>query len=129
MEKIQITDASVAEEIRKGMQLATTEEKGLATPGMAYSTIKGSIILAANEEVEFDSKYSLILLSNSLNGSSILFLHANTYIKIDETGNMFSFLSDVQGKLSVISGGEYRFSVRNNSVTELRLTYCFMKSQ
>ena len=43
MEKIQITDASVAEEIRKGMQLATTEEKGLATPGMAYSTIKGSI--------------------------------------------------------------------------------------
>lgn len=129
MEKIQITDASVAEEIRKGMQLATTEEKGLATPGMAYSTIKGSIILAANEEVEFDSKYSLILLSNSLNGSSILFLHANTYIKIAETGNMFSFLSDVQGKLSVISGGEYRFSVRNNSVTELRLTYCFMKSQ
>ena len=78
MEKIQVTDASVVEEIRKGMQLATTEEKGLATPGMAYSTIKGSITLAANEEVKFDIRYSLILLSNSANGSSILFLHALT---------------------------------------------------
>ena len=129
IEKIKIADASVAEEIRKGMQLATTEEKGLATPGMAYSTIKGSITLAANEEVKFDIKYSLILLSNSASGSSILFLHAHTYIKVAETGNMFSFLSNVQDKLSVISGGEYRFSVRNNSATELKLTYCFMRSQ
>ena len=63
IEKIKITDASVAEEIRKGMQLATIEEKGLATPGMAYSTIKGSITLAPYEEVKFDIKYSLILLS------------------------------------------------------------------
>ena len=60
IEKIKITDASVAEEIRKGMQLATNEEKGLATPGMAYSTIKGVITLAADEEVKFDIKYSLI---------------------------------------------------------------------
>lgn len=129
IEKIKITDASVAEEIRKGMQLATNEEKGLATPGMAYSTIKGVITLAADEEVKFDIKYSLILLSNSATGSSILFLHALTYVKIAETGSMFSFLSNVQDKLSVISGGEYSFSVRNNRNQELKLTYCFMRSQ
>lgn len=129
IEKIKITDASVAEEIRKGMQLATNEEKGLATPGMAYSTIKGVITLAADEEVKFDIKYSLILLSNSATGSSILFLHACTYVKIAETGSMFSFLSNVQDKLSVISGGEYSFSVRNNCNQELKLTYCFMRSQ
>lgn len=129
IEKIQVTDASVVEEIRKGMQLATTEEKGLATPGMAYSILRGSITLAANEEVKFDIRYSLILLSNSANGSSILFLHALTYMKVAETGNMFSFLSNVQDKLSVISGGEYSFSVRNNFAKELKLTYCFMRSQ
>lgn len=129
IEKIKITDVSVAEEIRKGMQLATIEEKGLATPGMAYSTIKGSIIIAADGEVKFNVRYSLILLSNSANGSSILFLHACTYVKVAETGNRFSFLSNVKDKLSVISGGEYGFSVRNNSAEELKLTYCFMKSQ
>ena len=129
IEKIKITDASVTEEIRQGMQLATIEEKGLATPGMAYSTIKGSITLAAYEEVKFDIKYSLILLSNSATGSSILFLHACTYVKIAETGSIFSLLSNVQDKLSVISGGEYSFSVRNNRNQELKLTYCFMRSQ
>ena len=129
IEKIKITDASVTEEIRQGMQLATIEEKGLATPGMAYSTIKGSITLAAYEDVKFDIKYSPILLSYSATGSSILFLHACTYVKIAETGSIFSFLSNVQDKLSVISGGEYSFSVRNNRNQELKLTYCFMRSQ
>ena len=129
LEKIQITDTSVINVIRTEIPIATIEDKGLATPGMAYSVIRGSITLSAGEEVNFENRYSLVLLSNSASGSSILFLHANNSVKIVETGSMFSFLSNVQDKLSVISDGEYAFFVKNNTIKGLNLTYCIMRSQ
>ena len=117
-----ITDAGVIEQIRNAMPAATIDKKGLANKGLN----KYEFTLNTGEERVFEYPYSLVLLTTSQLGHSIVFLFSNNLTEIKQNvSNAFVF-EDTDGRLCILRASETKFKIINRRDESIRLNIAFL---
>ena len=114
IEKIQISDASIAEVIRKQMAVATATEKGLV--GKMQAPVIYELEANAVVEIELPVYGIYLFVSETMSGTSLIFQKAyslpNFKILLD-----VSNIQDVLFNISQVEDGSKIVRVRNLSPT------------
>lgn len=124
MEKIQVTDSSVIEQIRDSMPTSTRQTKGLMPAITEKSPYQQYILLDKDLEMEFDYSYGMIALWSTQKGySSIILLGTvaiNIVSEISGIGFSLSTVKDTAGKVNAYKTAENKFVVQNKSDDQFR---------
>lgn len=129
IEKVQITDAGVIEQIRNSMPTATRLDKGLMPLITEKSPYQQYVLLDKDLEMEFDYSYGMIALWSSQRGySSIILLGTvtlNIVSEISGVGFSLSTVKDTVGRINVYKTAENKFIVQNKSKDQFRFYISF----
>lgn len=123
MKTIKVSDPSVAEEIRKQMTTATSQEKGLMPVITGKSPIQRYIELESGEEIIFNYNYGILSLYSVQYGFSAIILLGPGSLNIVSGINTSPYLStikDTENKINVYKKSENETVIQNNRESQFR---------